>query len=187
MWRTGLVLLLAACAQANWMKAGATQADYNTASYECERDKRQSGYFGPGLIGLANASAFYDKWMVARGWSKLQPGAAAAQDSKIDGLAEMYPGNPKATAIGPFTVAYKDLGLQGSVSFTMPNGETFQGTYTTTDSGAPDSLLGRLDAFGSNGTTVACEYTVNRRSRLGTGACATSQGAQYRMHFSVIR
>ena len=131
----------------------------------------------------------------------------------FNGLARMYPANPEAKALGAFTIEYKDVGKVGVVDFITPDGEAFQGSYTTIDdsvsasqwgsvfavldgstlfAAAPQtttvgraSLRGALDAFGSRGTTVQCEYLVNRASRSGTGACMTSAGALYRMHFSV--
>jgi hypothetical protein len=45
-----LCLGVSACAQRVWNKPGATQQDFATDSYACERDARQSGYFGGGLV-----------------------------------------------------------------------------------------------------------------------------------------
>jgi hypothetical protein len=65
------VLLAAACAeQAVWVKPGATQQDFARDSYECERDMRQSDYFGTGIYGAIAAQEFAERCMVARGWSK---------------------------------------------------------------------------------------------------------------------
>ena len=132
----------------------------------------------------------------------------------FNGTAQMYPTNEPAAELGAFTVEYKDVGLSGAVAFATPDGEDFKGNYTTVDNslvgnqwgsiygltpqssltlvsgGAsirPGSMLGTLDAFGSRGTSIQCEYTVNRRSRSGMGACTTSRGALYKMHFSVKR
>ena len=66
----GLALSLAGCVRTIWVKDGATRADFNRDAYECERDARQSGYFGGGLIGLANMQDFMDRCMVARGYEK---------------------------------------------------------------------------------------------------------------------
>lgn len=60
--------LLAGCAK-TWDKPGATAQDFNIDSYNCEKDARQSGYFGGGLIGLANFQSFIDRCMVAHGWT----------------------------------------------------------------------------------------------------------------------
>ena len=60
---------LSGCAQTIWDKPGATQADFNRDSYECEKDTRQSGYFGGGLSGSLRMKEFYGKCMVARGWT----------------------------------------------------------------------------------------------------------------------
>ncbi len=65
------VFSLTACAnqQRIWTKDGATEQDFRTDKYECEKDARQSGYFGGGLVGAANMSGFASRCMEARGWS----------------------------------------------------------------------------------------------------------------------
>ena len=39
-------------------------------SYECERDARQSGYFGSGIAAQLDMLDFYDRCLGARGWTK---------------------------------------------------------------------------------------------------------------------
>jgi len=63
-------VVLFGCAPTIWVKPGATQADYNRDSYGCEKDARQSGYFGGGLIGAVNMEQFEERCMVAHGWAK---------------------------------------------------------------------------------------------------------------------
>jgi hypothetical protein len=63
---------LAACAQTIWDKPGATMQDFAMDSYECERDARQGGYYGTGLVGALNFQAFEERCMAARGWIKRQ-------------------------------------------------------------------------------------------------------------------
>jgi len=48
------------------------QARFNRDAYECERDMRQSGYFGGGLTGQINAQQFQERCMVARGYYKVR-------------------------------------------------------------------------------------------------------------------
>lgn len=132
----------------------------------------------------------------------------------FNGVAELYPANEPAAELGAFAVEYKDVGLSGRVAFTAPDGENYTGSYTTVDNSLvgrqwgsifalapqtsftqvsggisirPGSMLGSLDAFGSRGTSLQCDYTVNRRTRSGVGACVTSRGAMFKMHFSVTR
>ncbi len=133
----------------------------------------------------------------------------------FNGTANLYPANEVAQEMGAFSIPYKDIGLQGALDFTTPDGEAFKGNYSTIDSGvsgyqwgniyaqlgttggyastattttiSPASLLGQLHAYGSRGTSIECEYTVNRRSRSGVGACVTNRGAMFKMHFSVTR
>jgi hypothetical protein len=71
------VLLIAGCAeQAVWVKPGATEQDFAQDTYECERDMRQSGYFGTGIYGAINAREFTERCMVARGWHQQREAAA---------------------------------------------------------------------------------------------------------------
>jgi hypothetical protein len=62
--------VLAGCAKTYWTKPGLTPAEWNLDIYECERDMRQSGYFGGGFIGIMNARAFKDRCLVAKGYYK---------------------------------------------------------------------------------------------------------------------
>jgi hypothetical protein len=82
----GAALALVGCASTVWNKPGATQQDYATDSYACEKDARQSSYFGGGIIGAINVDNFVSECMVAHGWTKEgqaplegSPSAAAAQ------------------------------------------------------------------------------------------------------------
>jgi hypothetical protein len=67
-----VLLLFAGCARFVWVKPGAGQQDFQRDAYECERDMRQSGYFGTGVAAAINAQNFQERCMVARGWSKQQ-------------------------------------------------------------------------------------------------------------------
>ena len=66
------VLTLTACARTVWTRNSFTQQEFDRESYECERDARQSGYFGDGLIGALNMQNFFDRCMVSMGWSKVK-------------------------------------------------------------------------------------------------------------------
>ena len=61
--------ILAGCTQTVWDKPGATQQDYNQDTYACEKDTRQSGYFGGGLMASLRMKEFFDRCMVAHGWT----------------------------------------------------------------------------------------------------------------------
>lgn len=51
-----MAIAIGGCAApAVWVKAGATAQDYNVDAYECERDSRQSGYYGDGLDPVPTA------------------------------------------------------------------------------------------------------------------------------------
>lgn len=69
-WTALALLVLAGCAGPNWVKSVDSMypGDVEAARYECERDARQSGYYGPGLIGVYNVRAFYARCMRAKGF-----------------------------------------------------------------------------------------------------------------------
>ena len=66
------VLLSAGCARTVWTKTGLTEEEFRVDDYACERDMRQSGYFGTGLVGAVNARGFYDRCMQAKGYRKVR-------------------------------------------------------------------------------------------------------------------
>jgi hypothetical protein len=79
-------LALVGCAPTVWNKPGATEQDLAADRYGCEKDARQSQYFGGGIMGAINMHNFFKECLVAHGWtqegaSPLQgsPSAAAAQ------------------------------------------------------------------------------------------------------------
>jgi len=61
---------MSGCTQTVWTKSGLTEAEYRTDSYACERDMRQSGYFGTGLAGALNARDFQERCMLSKGYRK---------------------------------------------------------------------------------------------------------------------
>jgi hypothetical protein len=72
----GSVALSACAPQSVWTKAGATDQDFATDSYDCERDARQSSYYGSGLAGAVNMQGFANRCMVAHGWHLEQASSA---------------------------------------------------------------------------------------------------------------
>lgn len=80
-----MVVGLVACApQYKWYKSGATQADFRKDAYECERDMRQSGYFGTGIVGAMNAQNFGERCMESRGWEKRQESSSSAKPFHVN-------------------------------------------------------------------------------------------------------
>jgi hypothetical protein len=65
-----VVALLTGCASYAWYKPGITQQDFARDTYLCERDMRQSGYFGTGIAGAINQQNFFDRCMNANGYTK---------------------------------------------------------------------------------------------------------------------
>ena len=64
-----LLLVMSGCAPMIWDKSGADQADFNRESYSCEKDARQSGHYGDGLAGAVSMQQFYNRCMVAQGYT----------------------------------------------------------------------------------------------------------------------
>lgn len=75
-----VLLALSACACASptvWDKAGATQADFNRDSYDCQKDAYASGgaaYVGWGVTQRTPNVGMYNSCMVAHGYSARQKG-----------------------------------------------------------------------------------------------------------------
>jgi len=69
LWLIGIAILaLAGCTRYVWTKPGLTEQQFRTDSYACERDMRQSGYFGTGLVGALNAEDFQEHCMRSKGY-----------------------------------------------------------------------------------------------------------------------
>jgi hypothetical protein len=64
------VLIALGCARTNYRHPDYTPQLWARDSYECERDARQSGYFGAGILGGMEIRNFYDRCLAARGWTK---------------------------------------------------------------------------------------------------------------------
>ena len=66
-----LILSLYGCASKyRLVKYGATQQEVAKDNYECERDARQSGYFGGGIVGEINMRNFFERCLLVRGYQK---------------------------------------------------------------------------------------------------------------------
>ena len=66
-------LVVSSCASrqpVTWNKDGGSQQEYAKDSYACEKDMRQSGNFGPGLIGQKRADEFVKACMRAHGYDE---------------------------------------------------------------------------------------------------------------------
>lgn len=76
MWRFKSLFLLAlclsvgACTHATWVRKGATDADLQRDQYACEKDARQSSYFGGRYYFDINFQAFQNRCMRSKGWSQ---------------------------------------------------------------------------------------------------------------------
>ncbi len=125
--------------------------------------------------------------------------------------ARMYPVNDIASQTGVLKAKYIDSGSGGGkISLTMPDGEILKGEYTTVDQSvvgfgsiyksvyvSGDALgtgstpavsisgshSGMVAMFGNRGTMMQCEYYVGGWAGNGKGACKSSSGAIYRLHF----
>lgn len=91
-------ILVAGCARWVWTKDEAfSQQDFLRDRYECERDMRQSGYFGTGLVGSLNMQSFFESCMGARGWRKERADMDAPGSSPTPSRAERTPWRPVDT------------------------------------------------------------------------------------------
>ena len=45
------VLAVFGCTRVVWIKPGVSEQEFRVDSYACEKDMRQSGYFGTGISG----------------------------------------------------------------------------------------------------------------------------------------
>ncbi len=130
--------------------------------------------------------------------------ACAAQPKE----ARFYPTNDLGARDGMLRATYMDAGMgRGRIEMTLPSGEQLTGEYTTQDTttygfGSILSLVGGVSAssvgssvqmtgsqpgtanlIGDRGTRLDCEYLVNALTGSGSGACRSSTGAIYRLHF----
>ena len=62
--------LASGCTTYKWYHPTADQQQFRREAYECERDARQSGYYGGGLAGALNMRAFSERCMEAHGYEK---------------------------------------------------------------------------------------------------------------------
>jgi hypothetical protein len=68
-----LALFLYGCASKyQLVKYGATQQEVAKDNYECERDARQSGYFGGGIVGEINMRNFFERCLAVKGYQKIK-------------------------------------------------------------------------------------------------------------------
>lgn len=66
-------LMLSACATTRmmWTKPNWNEDEARRDFYECERDARQSGYFGTGIIGAQNIGEFQKRCLRAKGYREV--------------------------------------------------------------------------------------------------------------------
>lgn len=69
----GILLLccgLTACSESAWYRPDGSRANIVADRYFCERDFRQSHYFGRGIVFAMNAGEFFGRCMNAKGWER---------------------------------------------------------------------------------------------------------------------
>lgn len=69
LWIAAAICLSACAGPMIWDKTGGTQEQYNVDSYQCEKDARQSGYYGTGYAAAAEAKGFFQRCMVSKGYT----------------------------------------------------------------------------------------------------------------------
>ena len=60
------------CAQPVWTKPGYTEAAWRADRYACERDARQSGYYGGGIAGAIEMRGFFDRCLESKGYYRMR-------------------------------------------------------------------------------------------------------------------
>ena len=149
-----ITLGVAGCAKDVWVKPGATQADFNVDRYACERDARQSGYFGTGLVGALNMKGFYERCMVAHGWNlQREPqtvdysnaGARPVYSGVQSAPSEVYPLDRLVSCRVPgqshpsFLMSSQCAAAGGAPNSTSTAGDA--STSTASDTGDPATVL----------------------------------------------
>ncbi len=67
------IVILSGCATRTvWVHPEYTPEKWKKDSYECEKDARQSGYFGGGITGLINMQNFFNRCLESKGWTRQQ-------------------------------------------------------------------------------------------------------------------
>jgi hypothetical protein len=61
-------LILAGCAQTFWTKGDFSRQEFLADRYACERDMRQSGHFGGGLLGEMSRQVFFNQCLESKGY-----------------------------------------------------------------------------------------------------------------------
>jgi hypothetical protein len=177
-----LAILLSGCGpRAVWVKPGASQQDFTTDRYSCERDTRQSGYFGTGLIGAINMQHFFDSCMNAHGWYLQQQAPVAAASA---------PAAASATADGPAN--YNGATDQAVCSQALD--ETHEAWDTR------PRFAGAVAAARNRGLTIErCDAVLAGHSSSDAGmkglsddglcreAALGSQGGMAQLHANVVR
>jgi hypothetical protein len=103
------LLLLAACSSASdayyWNKPGASSADLQHDSYECERDMRAgAASFGVGVGAAAQAEAFGQRCMSAKGYRLTRaytPGPPIQPTPMADRTGHRYSDNDRVMCSFP--------------------------------------------------------------------------------------
>jgi hypothetical protein len=96
------VLSVAGCVRMVWTKEDFTEQEFRVDAYACERDVRQSGYFGTGGEAAGNAQGFYRRCMESKGYRRVQESELQAQPSSPPASTpRMARGTPPAPTAQP--------------------------------------------------------------------------------------
>lgn len=105
--------------------------------------------------------------------------APAAQPATSVLTARLYPLNEPAQRAGTLSAVIVDH-KTGRGTITLGYlGDTLQGEATRVDG---PGRRGVANASGPRGASVQCNYQLSGNG-MGTGSCAFTDGAQYRLHF----
>jgi hypothetical protein len=115
-----VALCLAGCGPTIWDKPGLTRQEFNSDNYACEKDARQSGYFGTGIAGAINMNNFYKQCMVAHGYTEVTSGAPAPAQPVS---------RPKDATFDASMRASNECHAQGLSNGSAPEAKAFMACY----------------------------------------------------------
>lgn len=104
-----MALLLGGCATYTWRHPEYTPEKWARERYECERDARQSGYYGTGIYGAMNMQAFFERCLESKGWVKTKNEPQAAYIPREERKPSIPPEERKPSPVDGVQTYYMSL------------------------------------------------------------------------------
>ena len=152
-------LLMSGCAtQTVWTHPDYTPEKWAKDRYECEKDARQSGYFGTGIVGSINMQNFFNGCLESKGWTK-----TTAKREDIE----------KASTYGTtgISVDPRDKSKEAIIIRVIPNSPADKAGIQAGDkiverNGQPISCIGDIEAMGRLRAGERVTYKVDRNGKI---------------------